>query len=126
MYKLLRTETADAGIRNIVLYIAEEFGTETALQKLSELETAIKRLAENPYIGIDPRYMVLRRQGFKVLITEKDLVFYKILEKARDDIQDVLFDLRQTDTPEGGNEDEMEEISIIKKEIQSLMKNSLS
>ena len=29
----------------------------------------------------DPRYMILRRQGYKVLITEKNLVFYKIDEK---------------------------------------------
>ena len=38
-------------------------------------------LADNPYIGTDPRYMILRRQGYKVLITEKNLVFYKIDEK---------------------------------------------
>jgi len=29
----------------------------------------------------DSRYMILRRQGYKVLITEKNLVFYKIDEK---------------------------------------------
>ena len=37
-------------------------------------------LEDTPYIGTDPRYMVLRRQGFKVLITEKNLIFYKIDE----------------------------------------------
>lgn len=95
MYKLLRTETADAGIRKIVLYVAEKFGNETALQKLSELETAIKRLAEDPYIGIDPRYMVLRRQGYKVLITEKDLVFYKIMEKDKTVMIYAVTDQRQ-------------------------------
>lgn len=36
--------------------------------------------ADNPYIGVDSKYMVLRRQGYKVLIPEKDLVFYKIDE----------------------------------------------
>ena len=36
---------------------------------------------DNPYIGTDPRYMILRKQGYKVLITEKNLVFYKIDEK---------------------------------------------
>lgn len=29
---------------------------------------------------MNPRYMILRRQGYKVLITEKNLVFYKIDE----------------------------------------------
>lgn len=32
---------------------------------------------------MDPKYMVLKRQGFKVLILEKDLVFYKINEKEK-------------------------------------------
>ena len=40
-------------------------------------------IADNPYIGTDPRYMILRRQGYKVLITEKNLVFYKIDEKEK-------------------------------------------
>lgn len=47
-----------------------------ALEKLEELEKQIKILADNPYIGTDPRYMILRRQSYKVLITEKNLVFY--------------------------------------------------
>ena len=80
MYSIIRTDTADAGLRNIVLYIAEHFGAETALEKLDEIEAQINSLAENPYIGMDPKYMVLRRQGYKVLILEKDLVFYKINE----------------------------------------------
>ena len=83
-YKVLRTDTADALIRNIVLYIAEKFGNEIALSKLDNLEKSILNLAENPYIGTDPRYTVLRRQGYKVLILEKDLVFYKIDESRKE------------------------------------------
>ena len=33
---------------------------------------------DNHDIGATPGYPVLRRQGYKVLILEKDLVFYKI------------------------------------------------
>ncbi len=77
-YTVIRTDTADALIHNIILDIAEKFGVEVALEKLEELEKQIMLLADNPYIGIDPRYMILRRQGYKVLITEKNLVFYKI------------------------------------------------
>lgn len=51
-----------------------------ALEKLDELEKQIMSLADNPYIGTAPRYMILRRQGYKVLITKKNLVFYKIDE----------------------------------------------
>ena len=82
-YKVLRTDTADAMIRNIVLYIAENFGNEIALNKLDDLEKSILKLEENPYIGTEPRYMVLKRQGYKVLILEKDLVFYKIDENRK-------------------------------------------
>ena len=82
-YKVLRTDTADALIRNIVLYIAENFGNEIALNKLDDLEKSILKLEDNPYIGTEPRYTVLKRQGYKVLILEKDLVFYKIDEHQK-------------------------------------------
>ena len=94
-YKVLRTDTADALIRNIVLYIAENFGNETALSKLEDLERSILKLAENPYIGTDPRYMVLKRQGYKVLILEKDLVFYKIDENKKEVTVYAVVDQRQ-------------------------------
>ena len=79
-YTLLRTDTADSLIHKIILDIAEKFGAEVALDKLDELENQIVLLADNPYMGTDPRYMILRRQGYKVLVTEKNLVFYKINE----------------------------------------------
>ena len=82
-YKVLRTDTADALIRNIVLYIAENFGNEIALNKLDDLEKSILELEDNPYIGTEPRYTVLKRQGYTVLILEKDLVFYKIDENQK-------------------------------------------
>ena len=83
MYEIIRTDTADACITNTNLYIAEKFGNDTALEKLSEMEKSINALADNPYIGMDPKYMTLKRQGFKVLILEKDLVFYKINEDEK-------------------------------------------
>ena len=82
-YTVIRTDTADAHIHKIILYIAEEFGTDVALEKLDELEGQIMGLADNPYLGMDPRYMVLRRQGYKVLVLEKNLVFYKIDETRK-------------------------------------------
>ena len=82
-YRVYRTDTADALIRNIVLYIAENFGNEIALNKLDDLEKSILKLEENPYIGTEPRYTVLKRQGYKVLILEKDLVFYKTDENQK-------------------------------------------
>lgn len=82
-YKVIRTDTADTLIRRIILYVAQNFGTEIALEKLDELEKSINSLESNPYIGEEPRYPVLRRQGYKVLILEKDLVFYKVDDDKR-------------------------------------------
>ncbi len=79
-YKIIRTDTADSLIRKIILYVAENFGNDVALEKLDELEKDILSLRVDPYIGVDPKYTVFRRQGYKVLITKMDLVFYKIDE----------------------------------------------
>ena len=94
-YKVLRTDTADSLIRNIILYVAERIGNDVALEKLNALETSILALADNPYIGTDPRYTVLKRQGYKVLITEKDLVFYKSNEEKKEVTIYAVFDQRQ-------------------------------
>ncbi len=82
-YTVMRTDTADALIHKIILDIAEKFGVEVALEKLNKLEEQIMLLGTNPYAGTEPRYMILRRQGYKVLRTEKNLVFYKIDEKQK-------------------------------------------
>ena len=82
-YQVIRTDTADALIREIVLYIAENFGNSVALKKLEEPEKAILSLGDNPYIGTTPKYNILKRQGYRVLILEKDIVFYKINEEKK-------------------------------------------
>lgn len=82
-YQVIRTDTADAMIREIVLYIAENFGNNVAMKKLEELERAILSLGDNPYIGTAPKYNILKRQGYMVLILEKDIVFYKINEEKK-------------------------------------------
>ena len=94
-YNIVRTDTADAGIRKIVLYVAQNFGNEVALKKLDEIEERILRLGDEPYIGVDPRYPVLKRQGYKVLILEKDFVFYKVDEVKKEVVIYAVVDQRQ-------------------------------
>ena len=94
-YNIVRTDTADAGIRKIVLYIAQNFGNEIALKKLDEIEERILRLGDEPYIGVDPRYPVLKRQGYRVLILEKDFVFYKVDEVKKEVVIYAVADQRQ-------------------------------
>ena len=94
-YSIIRTDTADAGIRKIILYIAQNFGNEVALVKLDEIDKRILELGDDPYIGTDPRYIVLKRQGYNVLFLEKDLVFYKIDEMNKKVIIYAVVDQRQ-------------------------------
>ena len=94
-YEVIRTDTADSLIRKIVLYAAENIGTDVALEKLDNLEEAIMSLGENPYIGTDPKYNILKRQGYLVLILDKDLVFYKVDDDKRQVIVYAVVDQRQ-------------------------------
>lgn len=82
-YKIKITDTADSLLRRIVLVAAENFGNDTALDKLDYLEKSIMSLADNPYMGVEPKYNVLRRQGYLVLMLEKNLVFYKVDDKKK-------------------------------------------
>ena len=94
-YKVIRTEVADSQIKSIILYISEKFGKDVALEKLNSMEKGILELADNPYLGMEPKYLFLKRQGYKVLILEKNLVFYKINEERKEVIIYAVFDQRQ-------------------------------
>ena len=94
-YNIVRTDTADAGIRKIILYVAQNFGNDVALEKLDEIESRISSLSDDPYIGTAPKYPVLKRQGYKVLILSKDLVFYKIDEAQKQIVVYAVVDQRQ-------------------------------
>ena len=94
-YEVIRTDTADSLIRKIVLYAAENFGTDVALEKLDNLEEAIMSFGENPYIGTEPKYNILKRQGYLVLILDKDFVFYKVDDDKRQVIVYAVVDQRQ-------------------------------
>ena len=112
-YAVIRTDTADAGIRKIILYIAQNFGSTAALEKLDEIEKRILELGDDPYIGTEPRYLILKRQGYKVLILEKDLVFYKIHEENKQVIVYAVVDQRQ------------DYLNIIRGFVQALMDKKL-
>ena len=93
--EVIRTDTADSLIRKIILYVAENFGDDVALEKLDYLEEAIMNLWDNPYIGVEPKYNVLKRQGYLVLILEKDLIFYKVDDNKKQVIVYAVVDQRQ-------------------------------
>lgn len=78
-YQLLRTDKFEEQLREIIFYIANDSGSiEIALNYLNKLETAVNRLEDFPDSGSAPRYSVLRKQGYRVLIAERHLIFYKV------------------------------------------------
>ena len=83
-YKILRTDKAEEQLREIIFYIADDSGNiDIALGYLAKVETAINHFQEFPESGSIPRYSILKKQGYRVLIIERYLVFYKINEKDK-------------------------------------------
>ena len=83
-YKILRTDKAEEHLRALIFYLADDSGSvDIALGYLDKIETAVNRLQEFPESGSIPRYSILKKQGYRVLIVERHLVFYKINEKDK-------------------------------------------
>ena len=83
-YKILRTEKAEQQLRDIIFYIADDSKSiDIALNYLDKREHAITQLEDFPNLGSIPKYATLRKQGYKVLIVERHLVFYKVNEDKK-------------------------------------------
>lgn len=77
-YPILRTDKFEEQLREIIFYIADDSGSvDVALNYLGKIENAIGCLEDFLNSGSTPRYSVLRKQGYKVLIVERHLIFYK-------------------------------------------------
>ena len=77
-YQIVRTDKFNDQLHGIILYIASDSGdVDTALRYLDTVETAVMRLEDFPESGSIPRYSLLKRQGYRVLIIERHLIFYK-------------------------------------------------
>ena len=95
-YKIERTDKANEQLRDIVLYRAEVTGNvDDGLELLDELEKQINMLASFPDSGAPPRYGALRARGYRVLIVEKELVFYKVNRKTKTVVVHAVVDGRR-------------------------------
>lgn len=78
-YQIIRTDKADEQLRDIIFYTAEDSGSiDIAINYLDKLEKSIMNFANFPYAGVKPRYSILKKQGYLVLVVERHLVFYKV------------------------------------------------
>lgn len=95
-YAILRTDKFNDQLHDILQYIAEDSGSvDAALGVLDRLEAAIRKLAEAPRMGSLPRYAILRRQGYRALIVERHLVFYKVDDTRREVVACAIVDSRR-------------------------------
>ena len=94
-YQVIQTATADEQLRYIIHRIALTFDVNTALNALHEIEKAINRLSEFPEMGTPPRYVVLRRRRFLVLVVAHTLLFYKVEHTAHQVVVYAAVDDRQ-------------------------------
>lgn len=53
------------------------------------------KLSTTPYMGSYPRYSILRKQGYRVLIVQRHLVFYKVDDERKEVILYAVVDSRQ-------------------------------
>lgn len=84
MYKVIRTDKAEDQLRDIIYYIADDSASiDTALKYLDKIEESINRLKDFPNSGTIPRYSILKKQGYRVVIVEKHLIFYKVNEEKK-------------------------------------------
>ena len=83
-YRIVRTDKAEEQLRDIIFYIAADSGSEElALNYLDKLESAIMNLSEFLAMVSQPGYTILKRQGYRVLLAGRHLVFYKIDEAEK-------------------------------------------
>ena len=94
-YRILRTDKANDQLFNVIQYIAADAGANIALQYLDKLEAAVMNLADFPYSGTVPRYSILKKQGYRVLIVERHLIFYKVDEEKQTVMIHAVVDGRQ-------------------------------
>lgn len=96
MYEILRTDKANDQLYSIIQYIAEDSGSvDIALNYLDKMEAEIGKLRTTPNMGSYPRYSTLKRQGYRVLIVQRHLVFYKVDDGGQQVIVYAIVDSRQ-------------------------------
>lgn len=84
MYQVILSNDANNDINQIVLFIATESGSKkVARDYLDKLQDTILSLNKFPERGSNPRYKILRNQGYKFIVVETHLVFYKIKEENK-------------------------------------------
>lgn len=82
MYNIRYSEQASRDIEDAISYIATESKT-NALDYLSRYEEKIDLLKFNPYMGVDCKNKLIKRDC-RILVHESHIVIYKVLEDTNE------------------------------------------
>lgn len=79
MYKVQLTSDASDDINQIVVFIClESKEKDIAISYLNLLEESVISLEKYPERGSNPKYKILRNQGYKYLVVKSHIIFYKV------------------------------------------------
>ena len=94
-YRIFRTDQFSNQLNDIIFYIAEDASVDMALDILEQIESSVLRLGDFPESGSVPRYSALRRQGYRVVVVMRRLIFYKLDQAQKTVMLYAITDQRQ-------------------------------
>lgn len=94
-YTIIPTEKFNKELHQQILYIAMQFSQEKAIQVKETIQSSILNLANHPYMGTKPKIRALNDNDFRMLILEKLIIFYTVVEETRTIYLISILDQRQ-------------------------------
>ena len=94
-YTIIPTEKFNKELHQQILYIAMQFSKETAIQVKENIQNSISNLMNHPYMGAKPKIRALNDSDFRMLILEKLIIFYTVVEKSKTIYLISILDQRQ-------------------------------
>ena len=82
-YAIIPTEKFNKELHQQILYIAMQFSKETAIQVKENIQNSISYLMNHPYMGTTPKIRALNDSDFRMLILEKLIIIYTVVEKTK-------------------------------------------
>lgn len=72
-----------------------QFSKETAMQVKENIQNSISNLMAHPYMGTTPKIRSLKDDDLRILILEKLIIIYTVVEKTKTIYLISIFDQRQ-------------------------------
>ena len=82
-YTIIPTEKFNKELHQQVLYIAMQFSQEKSIQVKEKIKSSILNLTDHPYMGTTPKIKSLKDDDLRMLILEKLIIIYTVVEKTK-------------------------------------------